>query len=168
MLNLLACRQGKQADEARINTDLPIASDWDGIRLGVDEQAQIPTRCPSDDATALDGSLWKFLGMETNQTQAGDTDLVALGRTQRIGEGDGVKLVPQTLEARLLPQLLEAPFPGNMGSKQNALKGVAGDTQPFPMTGQQVLEVFGGMIDMVPGVQLDLAHSEIPHPSQVV
>jgi hypothetical protein len=64
-----AIRTSEQIRETRIESHRSVCSALDGIRLRVNEQAELPTRCTLDDATALNLPLGNVLLAETNAPQ---------------------------------------------------------------------------------------------------
>ena len=137
-----AIRSSEQIRETRIESNLSVGSALDGMRLRVNEQAEIPTRCTLDDAAALNLPLGNVLLVETNAPQPGDRDASIFRRTKGIRKRNRRQPIVFALKSRLVSDLLEASLPCGVRHRQHALQRVTRDSHLLAVVRKQVLKIF--------------------------
>ena len=85
--NLLASRESQERMKSGINAYGSISRVGNALRVGVDKQAQIPTRGPLDDTSAFDPALGKVLGMKPHMAYPRNVDARASGALKGSGNG---------------------------------------------------------------------------------
>src|SRR5580693_5198831 len=166
MIDLLAGVESEKALETRVNADLALGNSWNGLGIGINKQAQIPSRRSLDETPALDISLRQFLLVDADQSQTGELDVVAFRGVNWVWERDAVELVLDALKPWLLCRPLKASLPCGVGLEQYALDGVGRDAKLLTVVRQQVLEHLLGEVDFVSCVEFYFAYSEIPDGAQ--
>ena len=86
--SLLASREGQERVEARVNTYRSIASVGNDVGLCVDEETEIPARCPLDDATAFETSCRDGLRMKADMAYPWNVETCAICGFEGIRERD--------------------------------------------------------------------------------
>src|SRR5437762_1765460 len=97
--------------EARINPYHTIASMWDGLRRGLNEQTEIPTRSALDDPITFNAASREHLGMKSHMSDTRSEDGRADRWLERIREGDTSELIPLAFEFGPFRTFLEAALP---------------------------------------------------------
>src|ERR1044071_2846477 len=97
--------------EARIDPYHTIASMWDGLRCGLNEQTEIPTRSALDDPATFKAASRKRLGMKSHLSDTRNLDGRTDRRLERIREGDTSELIPLAFEFGPFRTFLEAALP---------------------------------------------------------
>lgn len=94
MGNLLAGGERQEMTKPWINPYRTIASVRNGLRLCVNEQAEIPSRRPLDDASTFDASCGDILRMEPHMAEPWYVETCTIGSFERIRKRDTGELVP--------------------------------------------------------------------------
>ena len=165
--NLLARGESEERLKAWINAYLAIRGMRNGLRLCVNEQAEIPARRPLDDPATFEASCREVLGVEPDVPNPWHMDVCAVGSLERIREGDAGQFIAPALEPGLLRQFFIAPLPGCIRGIEHALQRVARDAELFAVVRQQIVEVFLGVIDAVFRILIDFADGPIPHAGEL-
>ena len=118
----------------------PNATSLNLLRLCVYEQAEIPTRCTFDHATALDFAIWNVHLVEADTTQTRQSDAITFRSLDGVRKRNAGEFVPHSFKTWLASNLLEATLPRIVHSAENSLQCVRWNLQPLPVVSQKVLK----------------------------
>jgi hypothetical protein len=97
--------------EAWINPNVPIGDVWNGIRLCVNDETEIPARGPFDQSTALDLSCGNVLCVEADASQSRNADAIPIRRAEWVRKWNVGELIALPLELWTLRQFFETALP---------------------------------------------------------